>query len=73
MKRLIIILLLLSPVLLNAQLRIGVKAGLNFANVTNASEIKAGNRTGYMIGGYIASKPKKCLVSIRDHSFPPGI
>ncbi|MBK7562601.1 MAG: PorT family protein [Chitinophagaceae bacterium] len=59
MKRLIIILLLLSPVLLNAQLRIGVKAGLNFANVTNASEIKAGNRTGYMIGGYIAPKPKK--------------
>lgn len=61
MKRLIIILLFLSPAMINAQLSIAVKAGLNFANVTNASEVKASNRTGYLIGGYIAPKAKKLL------------
>lgn len=52
---------LLIPAIVSAQLRIGVKAGLNFANITNASSIKAGNLTGYMIGGYISPKPKKSL------------
>lgn len=59
--RLFIILLLLAPLLLNAQLNIGVKGGVNFANVKNASGIKAESRTGYMIGGYISPKPKKLL------------
>jgi hypothetical protein len=40
-------------------LNIGVKAGLNFANVTNASEVNADTRTGYMVGGYISPKAKK--------------
>ena len=61
MQRFIIVLLCLFPAILNAQLSIGVKAGLNFANVTNASGIKAESRTGYMIGGYIAPKAKKVL------------
>ena len=55
------LLCLLMPVLVSAQLRIGLKAGLNFANITNASSINAGNNTGYMIGGYISPKPKKSL------------
>lgn len=52
---------LLIPAFVSAQLGIGLKAGLNFANITNASSIKAGNHTGYMIGGYISPKPKKSL------------
>lgn len=51
--------LLFIPVFLSAQLKIGFKAGLNFANVINASSINSSSRTGYMIGGYIAPKPKK--------------
>lgn len=40
-------------------LNVGVKAGLNFANLRNASGVNADNYTGYMFGGYIAPKPKK--------------
>lgn len=61
MQRVIIILLVLSATLANAQIKIGVKAGINFANVTNASGIKADTRTGYLVGGYITAKPKKIL------------
>ena len=61
MRKLTVILLFLTPALLKAQLNIGVKAGVNFTNVTNASSINAGSRTGYMIGGYIAPKAKKLL------------
>ncbi|MBL0234965.1 MAG: PorT family protein [Chitinophagaceae bacterium] len=46
------------PLLLSAQIKIAVKAGLNFANVSNTAGINADNRTGYMLGGYIAPKPK---------------
>ena len=53
--------LLLLPFLVSAQLSIGIKAGLNFANVTDAAGINANSRTGYMIGGYISPKPKKLL------------
>lgn len=59
MQRFILLLIFFYPLVLNAQLKIGVKAGLNFANITNASAIKAESRTGYMIGGYIAPKAKK--------------
>lgn len=61
MQRFIILLLCLFPAILNAQLSIGVKAGLNFANVTNSSDVKADSRTGYLIGGFISPKPKKLL------------
>jgi len=47
------------PLFLNAQLKIGVKAGFNFANVSNEGGINADNRTGYMIGAYLSPKPKK--------------
>jgi Outer membrane protein beta-barrel domain len=57
--KIICFLLLFIPVFLSAQLKIGFKAGLNFANVINASSINSSSRTGYMIGGYIAPKPKK--------------
>src|SRR5688572_29338384 len=44
-----------------AQLNIGLKAGLNFANVTKASEVNADTRTGYMLGGYISPKAGKTI------------
>ena len=52
---------LLLPVLVSAQLSIGLKAGLNFANVTNTAGFNNSSRTGYMIGGYISPKSKKIL------------
>lgn len=55
------LLFLLLPKLTPAQIGIGIKAGLNFANVTNASGINANSKTGYMIGGYIAPGTKKLL------------
>lgn len=52
---------LLLPVCCSAQIGIGVKAGLNFANVTNTSGFNNSSRTGYMIGGYISPKAKKII------------
>jgi len=63
MRTIIILIITSLPFFSFAQfgMNIGVKAGLNFTNVTNASEINAENRTGYMVGGYIAPKAKKNL------------
>lgn len=44
-----------------SQLSIGLKAGLNFANVTNTAGINANSRSGYMIGGFISPKAKKLI------------
>lgn len=55
----IFLIALFTPFIVFTQLKIGIKAGLNFANVINASSINSSSRTGYMIGGYIAPKPKK--------------
>ncbi len=52
---------LLVPSIVSAQLGIGLKAGLNFANVTSPAGINANSHSGYMIGGYISPKPKKLL------------
>jgi Outer membrane protein beta-barrel domain len=61
MQRILVLFLMILPSISDAQLRIGLKAGLNFANVTNSSSINSNSRTGYMIGGYIAPKAKKLL------------
>ncbi|HEY4207175.1 MAG TPA: porin family protein [Puia sp.] len=42
---------------------IGIRAGLNFANVTNASAINSSTRAGYHVGIFISSDPKKILGS----------
>jgi Outer membrane protein beta-barrel domain len=42
---------------------IGVKAGFNFSNVTNASQINAASRTGYHIGIFLAPQSKSILSS----------
>lgn len=61
MKKLLIFSLLIIPVFTFAQL--GIKAGLNFANVTNASSINAGTRTGYHLGIFFAGSSKSILSS----------
>jgi len=42
---------------------IGIKAGLNFANVTNASSINSSTRAGYHVGAFFSTDPKKILGS----------
>ena len=61
MKKIIIILLLAIPFLSFGQ--IGIKAGLNFSNVTNTSSISHSNRTGYNIGIFLAPKSKSIISS----------
>ncbi|HEV3412229.1 MAG TPA: porin family protein [Puia sp.] len=43
---------------------IGIKAGFNFSNVTNASQINAASRTGYHLGIFWAP-PSKRIISSR--------
>ncbi|HMW65818.1 MAG TPA: porin family protein [Chitinophagaceae bacterium] len=57
----IALLLWLIPVFGNSQITIGVKAGYNFVNVTKTAGINADSRSGFMVGGYIAPKPKKLI------------
>lgn len=61
MRKLLLLILVFFPALLNAQLGIGLKAGLNFANVTDPGGINANSRSGYMVGAYISPKPKKLI------------
>src|SRR5664279_5612497 len=56
MKKLNFLALLFIPCLLQAQ--IGIKAGLNFANVTNAASINSGNRSGFMVAVFLAPASK---------------
>jgi hypothetical protein len=42
---------------------IGIKAGFNFSNVTNASQINATSRTGYHIGVFLSPESKSILSS----------
>jgi hypothetical protein len=47
-----------------AVIGIGLKGGLNFANVTNAKAINGSNRTGFVIGAFLAP-PSKSIISSR--------
>ncbi len=49
----IVALLLLAP--LSSPASIGLKAGLNFANVTSASSINAGSRSGFVVGVFLGT------------------
>jgi hypothetical protein len=42
---------------------IGIKAGLNFANVTNASAINSSTRAGYHVGAFFSTDPKRIIGS----------
>ena len=61
MKKILLSLLLASPILVFGQF--GVKAGLNFSNVTNTASISNSNETGYNIGVFLAPKSKGILSS----------
>jgi hypothetical protein len=56
MKKLMILILTLLPMILSAQ--IGLKGGINFANITKVSSINNSSNTGYAFGLFIAPKPK---------------
>ena len=43
---------------------IGIKGGINFANVTNASSVNGSNRTGFAVGAFF-SPPSKSIISSR--------
>jgi len=63
MRKMMLLAMFMVPVLLFGQLGIGIKAGLNFANVTNASSISASNSTGFLAGIFLAPKSKGILSS----------
>lgn len=62
MKRILFCLLILCPTCLLAQ--IGVKGGLNFANVSNASSINSSSQTGFL-GGLFLAPPSKGVMGFR--------
>jgi hypothetical protein len=61
MKKIIASVLLVFPFLLHAQ--IGIKAGLNFANVSKASSINSSSHTGFHVGLLLAPASKKIISS----------
>ena len=62
MKKIILSIILSTPFLLQAQF--GVKGGLNFAKVSNASDINSDKKSGFHIGVLLAP-PSKSLISSR--------
>lgn len=61
MKKIIFCLLLIFPCRMFAQ--IGIKAGVNFAQVSKASDINAGNKSGFHVGLFLAPPTKKIISS----------
>jgi hypothetical protein len=54
MKRIYCLLMIIIPVIAFSQkLGIGVKAGLNFSNITNASAINASSQSGFQAGVFL--------------------
>jgi hypothetical protein len=58
---------------------IGLKGGLNFANVTSASSINASSRSGYMVGVFFGTPPRglmgfrtEILLSRQGYNFGSG-
>jgi hypothetical protein len=61
MKKFILALVMIMPCYLFAQ--IGIKAGVNFAKVSKASDINSGNKSGFHVGLFLAPPSKKILSS----------
>ena len=61
MKKILFCLMLIIPCFVFAQF--GIKAGLNFANVSKVSSINNSSRTGFNIGLLLAPKSKKIISS----------
>jgi Outer membrane protein beta-barrel domain len=64
MRKMIILVLFVIPFCSFSQ--IGLKAGLNFANVTNQSSINNSSRSGFMAGVFISPSPKKIISSLTE-------
>jgi hypothetical protein len=62
MKKILFSLLLMAPVMLFAQ--VGIKAGLNFAQVSKAADINDGTKSAFHVGLFLAP-PTKSLMSSR--------
>jgi opacity protein-like surface antigen len=62
MRKNLISLLLILPIYSFSQ--VGLKAGLNFANVSNASSVNNSSRTGFHVGVFL-SPPSKGIISSR--------
>jgi hypothetical protein len=62
MRKILLTMAILLPLFSLAQF--GIKAGVNFANVTNASDISASNNTGFF-GGIFLAPPSKGVLSSR--------
>ena len=67
MKKLFCFLLLLPAACLNAQ--IGVKAGINFANITNASSVNGSSRSGFHVAVFLAPPSQSVMGSRTELSF----
>lgn len=61
MKKIFLSLLMILPCYLFAQ--IGIKAGVNFAKVSNSSDINSSNKSGFHVGLFLAPASKKILSS----------
>ncbi len=61
MKKIKLLPLLFFPFFLHAQF--GIKAGVNFAKVSNASSINSSNKSGFNIGLLLAPPSKKIISS----------
>lgn len=62
MRKIVLIVVTILPLLSMAQF--GIKAGLNFANVTNASDINSDHSTGFLAGIFLAP-PSNGIISSR--------
>ncbi|HWB92979.1 MAG TPA: porin family protein [Puia sp.] len=83
MKRIVGFLMLMAPVFLFAQITpastgpkpqkrsigFGIRAGFNFANVTNASAVNASNRAGFNAGIFLAPSTRGVLGSRTELSY----
>jgi len=62
MRKIILAAAVLLPLFSVAQF--GIKAGVNFASVTNASDINASNESGFLVGVFLAP-PSKGIMGFR--------
>lgn len=61
MKKIIFPLILISPFFMYAQ--VGIKAGFNFAKVSNAASINSSSKSGFNVGLLLAPPSKKIISS----------
>ena len=63
MRKILLTIMIIFPALCFAQLGIGLKAGVNFANVSDASSINSDSRSGFLVGVFLAPSTKGIVSS----------